>query len=133
MADGIPCCEQDAFAEDNGLPVLSSLLSTSKAPSLLQAVLRCLAAYVQHACITDGGAARLAGSGQHGPCSRAAGNALLLERSRAVFAAVRLSSAHEDPEFTPAEAKAVSLAALDLLLKVSAVPEMKTSLRYSNL
>ena len=33
------------------------------------------------------------------------------------------------PEFTPTEAKAVSLAALDLLLKVSAVPEMKTSLR----
>lgn len=135
MADNIFHLEQDAFAEENGLPVLSSLLSTSKAPSLLQAVLRCLGAYAEHACATDGGAARGAGSrqpGQYGPCSRAAGNALLLERSRAVPMAVRLSSAHEDPEFTPAEAKAVSLAALDLLLKVAAVPEIKASLRYAS-
>ncbi len=35
------------------------------------------------------------------------------------------------PEYTPAEAEAVSLAALDLLLKVSAVPEMRTTLRYA--
>ena len=116
--------------------MLSSLLSTCKSPALLQAVLRCLSAYVQHACIPDDGAAHMGGAeqaGQYGPHSRAAGNVLLLERSRAVSAAVRLSSAHEDPEVSLAEAKAVSLAALDLLLKVSAVPEMKSSLRCTQL
>ena len=84
--------------------VLSSLLSTCKSPALLQAVLRCLSAYVQHACIPNDGAAN-AGStgqpGQYGPHSRAAGNIVLLERSRAVSAAVRLSSAYEDPRIYP--------------------------------
>ena len=125
-------CVQDAFAEENGLPALSSLLSTSKAPVLLQAVLRCLGAYVQQACIPGDGAGHSGSVGQLGQPSRAAGNVLLLERSRAVPAAVRLASAHENPEFTAAEAKAVSLAALELLLKVSAVPEMRTSLRYAS-
>ena len=114
--------------------MLSSLLSTSKSPSLLQAVLRCLGAYVLHACVPDSGAGPLGSTGQPGqPGSygRAGGNVLLLERSRGVSAAVRLSSARAHPEYTPAEAEAVSLAALDLLLKVSAVPEMRTTLRYA--
>ena len=124
---------QDAFAEENGLTVLSSLLSTSKSSSLLQAVLRCLGAYVQHACVPGIGAGPLGSTGQPaqpGAHGRAAGNVMLLERSRGVSAAVRLSSAYGHPEYTPAEAKAVSLAALDLLLKVSAIPEMRTTLRY---
>jgi len=113
---------QDAFVEENGLLVLSSLLSTSKASALLQAVLRCLGAFVHQGCVPDA-------HGAQNDVGRAAGNVMLLERSRAIPAAMRLSSAHESPDFSGAEAKGVSLAALNLLLKVSAVPEMRTTLR----
>lgn len=116
---------QDAFVEENGLLVLSSLLSTSKAPALLQSVLCCLGAFVHQACVPDV-------HGAQSDVGRAAGNVMLLERSRAIPAAIRLSSAHESPDFSEAEAKGVSLAALNLLLKVSAVPETRTTLRCAN-
>ena len=85
--------------EENGLQVLSSLLSTSKAPAVLEAGLHCLGVFVRYACTPGGGGlpeASLLGSlGQPGLAGREAGNVLLLERSRAVPGAVRLAAAHE--------------------------------------
>ena len=120
---------QDAFVEENGLLVLSSLLSTSRDPALLQAVMRCLAAFVK-ACVADDGQpdALDRQAGQLNACGRAVGNVLLLERSRAIQAAVRLSCAHASGDIEDS-ANSVSLAALQLLLKVAAVPEMRTTMR----
>lgn len=122
--------------EENGLQVLSSLLSTSKALAVLEAGLHCLGVFVRYAC-TPGSSglpeASLLGSlGQPGMAGREAGNVLLLERSRAVPGAVRLAAAHECAEFSDTAARSVSSAALDLLLKVAAVPEMRTNLRWAH-
>ena len=132
------CCTQDAFVEENGLLVLSSLLSTSKAPAVLDAALHCLGVFVQYACMPGGGGlpeatgSLLGSPGQPGLAGREAGNVQLLERSRAVPGAVRLAAMHKSTEFSDAAARSISSAALDLLLKVAAVPEMRTSLRWAH-
>ena len=124
--------------EENGLLVLSSLLSTSKAPAVLDAALHCLGVFVRYACMPGGGGlpkargSLLGSPGQPGLVGREAGNVLLLERSRAVPGAVRLAAAHECPEFSDPAAHSISSAALDLLLKVAAVPEMRSSLRWAH-
>jgi hypothetical protein len=121
--------------EENGLLVLSSLLSTSKVPAVLDAALHCLGVFVRYACMPlGGGLPKARGSllGSPGQPGREAGNVLLLERSRAVPGAVRLAAAHECAEFSDTAARSISSAALDLLLKVAAVPEMRTRLRWAH-
>ncbi len=121
--------------EENGLLVLSSLLSTSKASAVLEAALHCLGVFVRYACMPGGSGLPEASCSpvgspwQPGLVGREAGNVLLLERSCALPGAVRLAAAHESLNFGAAAARTVSSAALKLLLKVAAVPAMRTSLR----
>ena len=124
--------------EENGLTVLSSLLATSKAPTVLQSVLRCLGTFTE-GCMTSlgqlgiggqalgdlGSLSTLAEAG--GQLGQAAGNALLLERSRAIAAAIRLASEHASSAESCADG--VSAAALELLLKISTMPGLRNSLR----
>lgn len=138
LADLLHLCLQDAFVEENGLTVLSSLLATSKAPTVLQSVLRCLGTFTE-GCTTSlaqlgiggqalgdlGSLSALAESG--GQRGQAAGNALLLERSRAIAAAIRLASEHASSAEGCVDG--VSAAALELLLKISTMPGLRNSLR----
>ena len=138
LADLLHLCLQDAFVEENGLTVLSSLLATSKAPTVLQSVLRCLGTFTE-GCTTSlaqlgiggqalgdlGSLSLLAESG--GQRGQAAGNALLLERSRAIAAAIRLASEHASSAEGCVDG--VSAAALELLLKISTMPGLRNSLR----
>ena len=121
--------------EENGLTVLSSLLATSKASAVLQSVLRCLGTFTE-GCMTSlaqlgigeqalGSLSTLAEAG--GQLGQAAGKALLLERSRAIAAAIRLASEHASSAEGCTDG--VSAAALELLLKISTMPGLRNSLR----